>query len=208
MTELSNAEIRRTLSEYNCVSSNEMSNSIRRYISLLLLWNRRISLTTVTAPTEIVRFHFGESVFAASVVPISCGRLVDVGSGAGFPGLPLRLASAEIRVVLIESNSKKAAFLSEVARELALSGVEVFRGRMSELSNPTDKFDFVTARAVGKHYELLTWAHGRLRESGKVVLWLGQEGVEAVSGVGGWKWQTPVEIPGSRKRFILAGSPI
>jgi 16S rRNA (guanine527-N7)-methyltransferase len=206
MTDLSNAEIKKTLGEYEFSSSDDVCNSIRTYISLLQRWNQRVSLTTVRSPTEILRFHFGESIFAASVAPIVRGRLADVGSGAGFPGFPLRLARPDLELVLIEANSKKAAFLSEVVRELHLDRVQVFDGRMSELAEAECGFDFITARAVGRHNELLSWAHGRLSEIGKVVLWLGDEGMKSVSGGHGWDWQQPCKIPGSRKRFILVGS--
>lgn len=207
MMDLSNTEIKRTLDEFRFFCSDELCISIRTYISLLLRWNERISLTAVTSPTEILRFHFGESIFAASVAPIVRGRLADVGSGAGFPGLPLRLARPELEVVLIESNSRKGAFLSEVMRELHLDRIRVFRGRMNELPLGSGRFDFITVRAVGKHMELLRWSRGRLNDIGKVVLWLGDDDAESVSKVPGWSWEQPQRIPGSEKRYILVGYP-
>jgi 16S rRNA (guanine527-N7)-methyltransferase len=208
MTGLSNAEIKRTLDEYEIQVSDEVCNSIRVYISLLRRWNQRVSLTTVTSPTETLRFHFGESIFAARVAPILRGRLADVGSGAGFPGLPLRLVRPEMDLTLIESNLKKAAFLSEVVRELQLDRVQVFRGRMNELSENDSGFDFITARAIGKYRDLLRWAGGRLAATGKIVLWLGDEGIDSVSGAADWKWQQPRKIPLSKNRFILVGSRV
>ena len=91
---------------------------------------RRFSLTTVTDPLEIIRFHFGESLFAAKSLPITKGRLADVGSGAGFPGLPIRMISPNVDLLLIEPNLKKVAFLAEVIRSLDLNRTEVFRGRI------------------------------------------------------------------------------
>ena len=101
-----------------------------------------MSLTTVTNPNEILKFHFGESLFAAPAAQISDGRLADVGSGAGFPGLAIRILVEPLEVMLIESNTKKAAFLSEVSRELCLKDVEVFRGRMENFAgtNAGNKF--------------------------------------------------------------------
>lgn len=206
MTDLSNTEIKDTLAEYGLSCSDEVCNWIRIYVSLLQRWNQRIPLTTVTSPTEVLRFHFGESFFAASVVPIIQGRVADVGSGAGFPGLALRLVRPDLELLLIESNAKKAAFLSEVVRELKLNRVRVFRGRMNELTDSETGFDFVSARAIGSYAVLLRWAHYRLNDVGKVVLWLGEKDVESVSGVSDWHWQKPQKIPASRKRFILVGS--
>ena len=124
MTEsLSDLRIAEILSVYGIATSPALAGAIRTYISMLVRWNSRISLTTVVDPVEILKFHFGESLFAISKVPISFGRLADVGSGAGFPGLPLGIFLPDLEVVLIESNVKKAAFLSEVIRELKADNV-------------------------------------------------------------------------------------
>jgi 16S rRNA (guanine527-N7)-methyltransferase len=157
----------------------------------------------------MLRFHFGESLFAAAAVPIRGGRLADVGSGAGFPGLPLRIVVSSLSVTLIESNTKKATFLSEVIRELRLDRCDVFRGRME--SYPADngeRFDFIAARALGQHDRMLKWARTRLNLSGKVVLWLGEEDAAEISQTAGWKWSSPILIPGSDRRVLLVGSPL
>ena len=175
-------------------------------MALLLRWNKRISLTTVVDPLEILRFHFGESVVAASTVPIEKGRLADVGSGAGFPGLPLSIAIPDISVTLIESNAKKAAFLAEVARELKLARVDIIRKRMEDLPGDLPQFDYIAARALGGYQSLLTWSRSRLKCDGKMVLWLGDEESRILSADPSWTWRDPSLIPGSERRFILVGS--
>jgi 16S rRNA (guanine527-N7)-methyltransferase len=202
----SDHDIESVLSEYGVSADQALCRDIRTYTSLLLRWNRRVALTAVTDPMEILRFHFGESLFAASAVPVEDGRLADIGSGAGFPGLPLRMMRPELEVVLIEPNSKKAAFLSEIIRQLNLDHANVFRGRMEEVRAEEPTFDLVTARAVGRHEDLLVWSRAHLR-GGKVVLWLGQEDASAISRSSGWEWTSPLRIPGSIGRYILAGSP-
>lgn len=179
---------------------------IRTYIELLLRWNRRISLTTVTKPEEILRFHIGESAFAAAALPIDHGRLADVGTGAGFPGLPLKLVQPELDVLLIESNSRKAVFLREVVRVINLDRVEVVRSRAEEMSLTIPPFDFITARAVGDHEGLLSWVSGRLSPAGRVILWIGEEDEEIISKKSGWNWSDRIHIPGSRSRYILHGT--
>lgn len=174
------------------------------YVSTLLSWNRSISLTTVTNPEEILRFHFGESLFVASLLPISDGRLADVGTGAGFPGLPLKMLAPSLDLTLIESNAKKAAFLAEVVRRIAVERVHIFRGRMEEADGT---FDFVTARALGQFEGLLAWAAHHLVKSGRLILWLGHEDAKSISHTSGWSWLAPVPIPGSDRRFIICGSP-
>src|SRR5579862_515495 len=210
---ISNQEIANVLREYSVVADAKSSlvAAIQVYISLLLQWNRSISLTTVTDPEEIVRFHFGESFFAASAVPITSGRLADVGSGAGFPGLPLKMLIPALDLVLVESNAKKATFLAEVHRKLALDRVRVFRGRMEKLSaeestGTVEGFDFITARAFGQFGDLLVWASHHLTKLGRICLWLGEDDLAVVSENDDWSWEAPIRIPASKRRFILTGS--
>jgi 16S rRNA (guanine527-N7)-methyltransferase len=207
MTRLSDAEINEALRPYDVFLLPGVHEKIRAYISLLLKWNRTISLTTVTDPIRILRFHFGESLFAASIVNFTQSRLADVGSGAGFPGLPLAMAVSSLDVILIESNSKKCTFLSEIIRELDLSNVGVFRGRMEELPIDSGPFTFVMARALGHHDDLLAWAGKRLSSGGKAVLWLGDQDATDLSRRTEWNWENRVLIPGSERRYLLAGVP-
>ena len=120
-------------------------NHISTYVDLLIRWNARVNLTAIRTPDEIVTRHFGESLFAARHLfpgnpanhprPLSSAEaarhplLVDLGSGAGFPGLPVKIWSPQTAVTLIESNHKKVAFLREVIRELTLMSIDVFPGR-------------------------------------------------------------------------------
>lgn len=202
----SDGQISQALQPYGVNATPELSSKIRAYIELLLVWNKRISLTTVTNPEEILRFHFGESMFAASAVEIEHGRLADVGTGAGFPGLALKLARPALDVLLIESNSRKAVFLREVIRSIGLKGVEVARGRAEDLGAEISTFDFVTARAVGHFDKFLSWASGRLSSAGRAIIWIGEADVPDVENIPGWNWSAPVRIPASKSRCLLQGS--
>jgi 16S rRNA (guanine527-N7)-methyltransferase len=206
MTTLSPSEISHALEPYGATIGPAIADRIRAYITLLLKWNRSISLTTVTDPAEIIKFHFGESVFAAPVLKFAESRLADVGSGAGFPGLPLALAVPSLDVTLIESNAKKCAFLAEVIRALDLSDATVFRGRMEEFPPGSANFDFITARALGQFDDLLKWSIAHLAPGGKIVLWLGDRDARELSRAPGWTWDRPILIPGSRQRYLLVGS--
>ena len=208
MTTLTDDFIREELKLYGVSPATEVCAAIRAYIPLLQRWNGRISLTTVTNPLDILRFHFGESMFAASAIPIlnRNGRLADVGSGAGFPGIPIKLVIPSLSVVLIEPNAKKVAFLAEAVRVLGLEDVEIYRGRFEDLAS-SPSFDFITARALGMHGELVTWARGALKDRGSLVLWLGADDAAQVSANNHWHWRKPLSIPGSHSRAILIGSP-
>src|SRR5580692_6658047 len=150
------------LAPYGVVPDHGLCESINLSISTLALWNSKISLTTVTNPEEIVRTHFGESFFAARTIPIRAGRVADIGTGAGFPGIPIRMVAPEIKLTLVEPVAKKTAFLGEIVRKLGLSGVDIIRCRMEELPEDNCGFDFVTARALGEYKKFAKWAAGRL----------------------------------------------
>jgi 16S rRNA (guanine527-N7)-methyltransferase len=196
-----------TLQGYGVVLAPGVADKIGAYISLLLKWNKTISLTTVTNPTEILKFHFGESIFAASIANFEKSRLADVGSGAGFPGLPLAIVVPSLNVTLIESNGKKCAFLSEVVRSLQLENVSVFRGRLEDFPPDAGPLNFVAARALGQHAELLAWASKRAGVGAKVILWLGESDHRKISLNPDWRWDVPKLIPSSERRYLLIGSP-
>lgn len=207
MKQLTDGQIAIALKPYRAAVDALVCSKIITYISLLAKWNSRISLTTVTDAEQVLEFHFGESLFAASSVPIHNGRLADVGTGAGFPGLPLAIVNPELRVTLIEPNLKKCAFLSEVCRSVGLSSVEILRARIEDIKSEIAPFDFVTARALGQFEKLLPWAKIYLVPSGQLVLWVGESDADSISAGPGWKWRDRILIPGSSRRFLLVGAP-
>jgi 16S rRNA (guanine527-N7)-methyltransferase len=205
---LTNPRIEELLRNYGLAAAPpELSAKIAAYVELLIKWNRKIALTSVTDPEEIVRFHFGESLFAASRYNLEKSRLADVGTGGGFPGLPLALAVPTLSVILIESNLKKCAFLAEILRELRIRNATIFSGRMESFRPTLEKFDFITARAFGQFDELRAWARVQLSDRGHLVLWLGEEDAKEISTKRAWSWGSADLIPGSKRRYLLGGSP-
>lgn len=204
---LTYAAVGRILSNFSVSLTAAQFAVVGHYMQLLLHWNRRVSLTTITDPEEILRRHFGESFFAINSVPLREGRLADVGSGAGFPGAAIALLNPSLDVTLIESNKRKAAFLETVRSELNLSNLAVRGNRVEESTTVLAAADFITARAFGPYGKLLEL----LRKSGgssiRAVLWLGEEDARALAKRPGWKWNLPVSIPGSVRRVLLTGSP-
>lgn len=115
------------------------------YLNLLVKWNNRMNLTAIRSPEEMVQRHFGESLFAGMHV-VPCESLLDFGSGAGFPGLPIQILRPNLAVTLAEARQKKASFLREVVRSLDLP-TEIWAGRVEQM--PADRqFSVVTLRAV------------------------------------------------------------
>jgi 16S rRNA (guanine527-N7)-methyltransferase len=205
---LSDDQIASALAPFQVQLSAGQIAQIREYVRLLLKWNQSISLTSVVDPVEIVARHFGESMFISCLIPVKNCRLADLGSGAGFPGLAMKIISPTLRIKLVESNKKKCAFLSEVVRSLKMENVEVMPLRFNEIRTPTDFADIVTARAVGGFPDILRWAKGSLAPRGHLALWLGGEDASKVSSTPGWLWQPAVKIPDSQRRFVLIGRPM
>jgi 16S rRNA (guanine527-N7)-methyltransferase len=151
------------------------------YLDLLLRWNARTNLTAIRDPEDIVRRHFGESLFAgAQLTPLlpSAATLLDFGSGAGFPGLPIQLLLPATQVTLSESQGKKAAFLREAIRTLGPK-TEVWAGRV-EAMPPGLQFDAVTLRAVDNMESALAEASLRVIPGGTLAA-LGGKGLLEVN---------------------------
>lgn len=187
---------------------------ISTYIDILIRWNARMNLTAVRHPEEIVTRHFGESLFAARrLLPTEAGdlehnptlRVADLGSGAGFPGLPMKIWAPDVRLTLIESNQRKAVFLREVTRALGLTNVEVFAGRAEDL--PAAHADVVTLRAVERFDAVLPVAARLVARPGRLALLISQAQADrAITLTTGFRWVQPVPIPLSSRRILLLGS--
>lgn len=198
---------------------------ISTYIDILVRWNARINLTSIRDPEEIVTRHFGESLFAAchlfpsaSSVPalseasapsvaedFARPRVADLGSGAGLPGLPIKLWAPHIALTLIESNQKKATFLREVTRALILTDVNVYSDRAQTL--PTHStFDLVTLRAVERFANVLPIAARLVAPAGRLTLLIGTSQLhQAQTNLPDFSWQAPLAVPSSQSRILLVG---
>jgi 16S rRNA (guanine527-N7)-methyltransferase len=146
MPTLSESAIASLLTPYLLEVRPSLLPQLSTYLDLLLKWNARTNLTAIRDPEEIVSRHFGEGLFAATHLGPDTTTLLDFGSGAGFPGLPIALLRPDIQVTLAESQNKKAAFLREVVRTLNLP-TEVWSNRV-EAMPATRQFHTVTLRAV------------------------------------------------------------
>ncbi len=178
---------------------------LQRYLELLLRWNAQINLTAVRDPEQMVTRHFGESLFAARVLlgdgTAPSASLADVGSGAGFPGIPIKLFAPEVDVTLIESQGKKATFLREVLRMLDLAGIQVFGGRAEEWGKTAD---LVTLRAVERFDRALPVAAKLVAPGGRLCLLVGSGQVSSAQELmGDWMWREPATVPQSKGRVVL-----
>jgi 16S rRNA (guanine527-N7)-methyltransferase len=182
---------------------------ISAYIDLFIRWNARMNLSAVRDRESIVTRHFGESLFAARhLFPsnqdrVSPSRVIDVGSGAGFPGLPMKIWSCTVQLTLIEANQKKATFLREVIRRLELKDATVFCGRAE---NFPGQADIVTLRAVERFETALGVATRLLLPAGRIALLIGSaQVVRAQELAPEVTWQPATTIPLSSSSVLLIG---
>ena len=188
----------------------ELLDQLRLYLELLTKWNARVNLTAVRDPEQIVTRHFGESLFAArSLFAANNGAttLADVGSGAGFPGIPMKLWAPQLRLALIESQNKKATFLREVIRLLAIDSVDVVCTRAEQWGKTADA---VTLRAVEKFESVLLVAAGLVAPQGRLCLLIGEKQISRAQELLGdsWRWREAVPIPQSADRVVAIASQL
>jgi len=200
------AVIRRALAEFKLPAYDNQVLQIQQYIEILLRWNEKISLTAIRDPLEILYRHFCESMYAAEAIPVQGGRLADVGSGGGFPGLPLKISRPDLRVFLVESNLKKATFLAEVVRELGLNDTQVLVRRYEELHEEIAPLDYVCSRALGEFPAFLDWAASDQIGAKQVILWIGARDLPEIQKISTWDWGEPIQVPHSLRRLLLVGT--
>jgi 16S rRNA (guanine527-N7)-methyltransferase len=148
------------------------------YLDLMVKWNRVFNLTAVRDPAAMVTRHLLDSL---SVLPFLTGeRVLDVGSGAGLPGVPLAIADSRRQYVLLDSNLKRTRFLVQAATELALSNITVVRERIEDYQ-PEEGFDAVLARAYASVDRLVVSAGHCLRAGGRIIAMKGREPLDELA---------------------------
>jgi 16S rRNA (guanine527-N7)-methyltransferase len=191
----------------------DLAPRLQTYLELLLRWNARTNLSAVREPEQIVTRHFGESLFAARILRNAGAfdaagespTLSDIGSGAGFPGIPIKLFAPKVHITLMESQNKKATFLREVIRTLNLTDAEVFYGRAETWSRTART---VTLRAVERFDRVLPVAAGLVAAGGILCLLIGEGQVGSVQANlnRDWSFRDPVFVPLSQDRTIYVGN--
>lgn len=170
------------------------------YLALIVRWNARMNLTAVRDEAGILTRHFVESIACAQSLSEETGSLLDFGSGAGFPGIPIAICRPGIAVTLAESQAKKAAFLQEAIRTMGLNS-RVFAGRAEDIDQ---LFDCVTLRAVDRMDRAVAAASGLVRVGGwlAVLTTIAELPKVRIAAVGELQWSGPISLPGSDQRVL------
>ncbi|HET9698258.1 MAG TPA: 16S rRNA (guanine(527)-N(7))-methyltransferase RsmG [Terriglobales bacterium] len=195
------------------LSSRQLSQ-VSTYLDLLLKWNARMNLTSIRDPENIVKRHFGESFFLARHISALAADLMDIGSGAGFPAIPIKIYRPELNVTLVEAQQRKATFLREVGRALNLD-VDVKNVRVEDLlrAQPASAA-VITFRAVEKFESILPLAAKMIRKQGAessrgclAILVSTSQVPRAQSLLPDWRFEPPIPVPGGDNRVLLRGEP-
>ena len=162
------------LAEQNLPLSDQQKKQFERYFELLVEWNEKINLTAITDKEEVYLKHFYDSIapILQGLIPTENIKLLDIGAGAGFPSLPMKILYPQLDVTIIDSLNKRINFLQLLAQELDLDGVHFYHGRAEDLAQDKNfraQYDFVTARAVARMQVLSELTIPYLKVGGKLL---------------------------------------
>lgn len=163
--------------KYGLLLDETMSNQFEKYYELLIDWNQRMNLTTITDRDEVIQKHFIDSVLLLTKydkTEFKNKNIIDVGTGAGFPGIPLAIMLPQTNFVLIDSLDKRITFLKTVLKELALSNVTLYHGRAEDFGKDTsfrEQFEYCVSRAVAPLPILLEYCSPFIKVHGNLLLY-------------------------------------
>lgn len=179
------------------LTDKQVGQLVRHY-ALLRRWNQRINLTRIIEPREAARRHYAESLFGEKFIA-GARSVLDIGSGAGFPAIPLAVARAETRVTALEANQKKALFLKEVEDELELEKFDVASARLEDFD--WTAYELLTSRALDRAESILPPIIARMRSNQRLMLYCGRDLVANMETRGHYLIETH-PLPDSDARVI------
>ena len=172
--------IENDLKYINLEITDESKENLYKYMNNLIEWNQKINLTAIKNEEEIILKHFVDSIYIKNMVK---GRVLDIGSGAGFPGIPLKLVNSNINLVSIDSVNKKINFQKDTVEKLSLNNIEIIHTRAEDLAQNKDyreQFDFVVSRAVANLSTLSEYMLPFTKIGGKCICMKGPNCLEEI----------------------------
>ncbi|HXU35966.1 MAG TPA: 16S rRNA (guanine(527)-N(7))-methyltransferase RsmG [Blastocatellia bacterium] len=189
--------------ELDPLTDKQIGQLVRHY-ALLRRWNKRVNLTRIIEPGEAAKLHYAESLFGAKFIA-GARTALDIGTGAGFPAIPLAVARPEVQVTALEANQKKSLFLKEAKDELELDNVEIATERLEAFD--WEGYDLLTSRALDRAEEILPTIIEKMRSDQRLMLYCARDLVAKLGRRSGWKIETH-SIPDSDARLIAIFSSI
>ncbi len=139
------------LNKIGVILSEHQLNQLDKYYNMLVEYNKNVNLTAITEYNQVLLKHFYDSLTLTKAIELTNQKICDIGTGAGFPGIVLKIAYPNLEITLVESLTKRCVFLNEVIKELGLEDIKVVNQRAEEFShNNIEYFDIITSRAVAK----------------------------------------------------------
>jgi len=184
------------------LTKDQMTQLVRHY-AMLCRWNQRLNLTRITEPRAAANLHYAESLFGARFIAAEL-TLLDIGSGAGFPAIPLAVARPDVQVTALEANQKKSRFLKEAKDELELANLKVVTSRLEDFD--WGGYELLTSRALDRAEAILPSVIKRLSARQKLMLFCGPDLVVKLEGQVNYKPETH-PIPNSEARIVAIFSP-
>ena len=173
-----------TLSAFDIVLTENQLAQLKQYYELLIEWNEKMNLTALTAPEDVSLKHFADSLLLLRYCDIEKeARVIDVGTGAGFPGMVIKIARPDIQLTLLDSLQKRLGFLDEVCNELGFDDVELIHSRAEDGSRTElrDSFDIAVSRAVASLNTLCEYDMPYVKVGGRFIAMKGKEAREEMS---------------------------
>ncbi len=170
-------ELEKQSKEIEIKLNEEQLNQFYKYMELLLKWNEKINLTAITEPKEIIKKHFIDSLTILKHIKDN-ENVIDIGTGAGFPGIPLKIANPSIQIILLDSLNKRIKFLNNLIDELKITNIKTIHARIEEVGQNKEyreKFDVVTSRAVSNMNILSEYMIPFAKINGKCLCMKGSE---------------------------------
>ena len=167
------------LEELNITPTKEQVNRLLRYYELLIEWNEFMNLTAITDYEEVLIKHFVDSATIVKVISPENEKIIDVGCGAGFPGLPLKILFPELRMTLLDSLNKRVQFLNEVIKELELTEIEAVHGRAEDFAKNKEyreQYDLCVSRAVANLSTLSEYCLPFVKTGGSFIAYKSEKG--------------------------------
>lgn len=160
--------------------SEEQIDNYYKYMELLIEWNQKMNLTAITEPKEIIEKHFIDSLTILPYINEN-SKIIDVGTGAGFPGIPVKIANSSLKITLLDSLNKRITFLEKVISELQLKNIEAIHGRAEEyIKEKREKYDIAVSRAVAELPTLLEYLLPYVKLGWKCICMKGPKAVEEI----------------------------